>query len=55
MNLAIPGFKFLKKEVANKTVIDVNFITCKGSDLVMSLYVFLNGVIVLKVVPHPCY
>ena len=41
--------------MTNKAMIGVKFVAGKGSDLVMSLYVFVDGVIVLKVVPHPCY
>ena len=41
--------------MVNKTVIGVNFITCKGSDLVIGFDVLVKGIIVLEIVPHLSY
>ena len=41
--------------MANKALIGVASKTGKGSDLVMSLDVLVNGIIVLEIVPHLSY
>ena len=36
-------------------MIGANFVAGKGSDLIVSLDVFVDGVLLSEIVPHPCY
>ena len=41
--------------MTNKAMIGVNFVAGKGSDLVMSLDLFVEGVLLFEIVSHPSY